>query len=179
MTIEEGAVTLMLSTPNPTHPLVPELLRVHDLVREDLRTCRDLADAAAGSAQAAPLREAVDELAGRSLLFQLRTRCLGYCRLVHDHHRGEDLVLLPAARRSAPERAAVLDRLQRDHRVVSDLLDEIETEAWRLDDSASGAARTRLVDALRTLSDHLLEHLDVEERALAPVLQTWESWPHQ
>lgn len=60
---------------------------------------------------------------------------------------------------------------------MSDILDEIEAAAQQLDDTAATAARTRLADALSRLADHLLEHLDVEERAVIPVLQTWEHWP--
>ncbi|HSK59032.1 MAG TPA: hemerythrin domain-containing protein [Actinomycetospora sp.] len=169
----------MITPPETAHPLVLELVRVHDLLRDDLRACRELADAAASDAPPAQLREAVDRLASGSVLFQLRARCLGYCRLVHAHHRGEDLALFPVVRRGAPQLAAVLDRLERDHRVVSDLLDDIEAAALRLDGTAEGGARTRLADALSTLSEHLLDHLDVEERALTPVLRTWTDWPDE
>jgi Hemerythrin HHE cation binding domain len=162
-----------------SHPLVQELRRVHEMLRRDLRACRELAADAVAGAPPATLRETVDQFASRSLLFQLRARCLGYCRLVHAHHSGEDGLLFPVVRRSAPQLGAVLDRLQADHRVVSDILDDIEAAAQRLDDTAAPAIRTRLVDALGGLSDHLLEHLDVEERALVPVLLTWERWPEE
>lgn len=161
-----------------SHPLVQELVRVHDMLRRDLRTCRELADAAVAGAPAAALRESMDQLAVRGPLFQLRTHCLGYCRLVHAHHSGEDLALFPAVRRGAPQLAAVLDRLESDHRVVSQLLDDIEAAVLLLDDdTATYTARAQLSAALAALSDHLLEHLDAEEVALAPVLQTWKHWP--
>lgn len=150
---------------------------MHDVLRRDLRTCRELAGAAVTGVPRDELRETLDQLASRGVLFQLRAQCLGYCRLVHAHHRGEDRSLFPVVRRGAPQLAAVLDRLERDHRVVSALLDDIEAAARDLHDTTPSTARTDLADALSRLSEHLLDHLHLEERALAPVLRTWGHWP--
>jgi hypothetical protein len=169
----------MTTTPEITNPLLAELRRVHDMLRRDLRTCGALADAAMAGAPTDQLRDELGRLASRSPLFQLKVNCLRYCQLVHAHHGGEDVVLFPAVRRSAPHLSAVVDRLEADHRVVSDLLDEVEAAAHQLDAAASAAARTRLVGALNGLSAHLLDHLDREEEALAPVLLTWASWPNR
>jgi hemerythrin superfamily protein len=167
----------MTATRDTANPLLRELERVHDTLRRDLRTCRDLADAALAGVPTAHLRDALDQLGGRSPLFQLKVNCLRYCELVHAHHGAEDASLFPAVRASAPELGAVIDRLEADHRLVSGLLDEIEEAAGTLDDVGSTAARQRLADTLTALSRHLLEHLDVEEEALAPVFMTWQSWP--
>lgn len=145
------------------------------MLRRDLRTCRDLAEAALTGAPTAHLRDTLDGLGARSPLFQLKLNCLRYCQFVHAHHGTEDAALFPAVRASAPQLGAVIDRLEADHRRVSDLLDQIEAAAGRLDVEA--AARRRLADALTELSRHLLEHLDVEEEALAPVFLTWRHWP--
>jgi hemerythrin-like domain-containing protein len=75
----------------------------------------------------------------------------------------------------APHLAATVDRLEADHRTVSDLLDRVEAAADRLADDAT--ARTRLVEALDTLRTHLHEHLAVEEEALGPILESWTQWP--
>jgi Hemerythrin HHE cation binding domain len=61
--------------------------------------------------------------------------------------------------------------------VVSDLLDAVEAAAHQLDGQDPADARTRLTRALATLSRHLVEHLEVEERVLRPVLMSWEQWP--
>ena len=169
----------MTATPDVTNPLLRELRWVHDMLRRDLRSCRELADAASAGAPAAHLRDDLERLASRSPLFQLKVNCLRYCQLVHAHHGAEDVALFPAVRRSAPDLGAVVDRLEADHRVVSDLLDEVEAAARQLDGANSAHARTRLVDALTTLSSHLLDHLDREEEALAPVLLTWTHWPNR
>jgi hypothetical protein len=167
----------MTTTPERTNPLLQELRRVHEMLRHDLRSCRMLADAALAGAPTARLRDELTRLASRSPLFQLQVNCLRYCRLVHSHHGGEDVALFPAVRRSAPHLSAVVDRLETDHRIVSDVLDEVEAAARRLDDTRCTNARTRLAEALTTLSAHLLEHLDREEEALAPVLLSWQHWP--
>lgn len=167
----------MTATRATSNPLLRELERVHDTLRRDLRTCRDLADAALAGVPTAHLRDALDQLGAHSPLFQLKVNCLRYCELVHAHHGAEDASLFPAVRASAPELGAVIDRLEADHRLVSDLLDRIEAAAAQLDDVEAATARERLADALTTLSRHLIEHLDVEEEALAPVFMTWQTWP--
>jgi hemerythrin superfamily protein len=167
----------MTATRDTANPLLRELERVHDTLRRDLRTCRDLADAALAGVPTAHLRDALDQLGDRSPLFQLKVNCLRYCELVHAHHGAEDASLFPAVRASAPELGAVIDRLEADHRLVSDLLDQVEVAAAQLDDVETATARQLLADTLAALSRHLLEHLDVEEEALAPVFMTWQSWP--
>lgn len=166
----------MPATRPTTNPLVQELVRVHDLLRHDLRICQDLADTALTDAPA-DLRTAVGRLAVRNPHLRLGVDCLRYCRFVHAHHHGEDASLFPAVRRSAPHLGPVVDRLEADHRVVSDLLDAVEAAADQLGGPDPVAARTWLVDALGVLSRHLLEHLEVEERVLGPVLLSWEHWP--
>jgi hemerythrin-like domain-containing protein len=128
-------------------------------------------------APSADLRTTVDRLAVRNPHLRLGVDCLRYCEFVHAHHGAEDASLFPAVRRSAPHLATVVDRLEADHRAVSGLLDAVEAAADQLDGSDPAGARTRLVDALGALSRHLLEHLEVEERVLEPVLLSWGDWP--
>lgn len=150
---------------------------MHEMLRRDLRTCRDLADAAVGGVPADQLRETREQLASRSLVFQLKVNCLRYCQFVHAHHGAEDASLFPAVRAGAPQLGAVIDRLEADHRLVSDFLDQVEDSAGQLDNGTNNGARERLAEALNALSRHLLEHLDVEEAALGPVFMTWQTWP--
>jgi hypothetical protein len=155
--------------------LFAELRQVHDMLRRDLAAVRKVAAAAAGGRPVPEIRGDLRAMHTRSLLFQLKAGCLGYCQLVHSHHGGEDDRLFPVIRRAAPHLAATIDRLKADHRVVADLLDQVEGAARSLGDDAD--ARTRLVDALGALSAHLHEHLAFEEQALEPVLATWTRWP--
>jgi hemerythrin HHE cation binding domain-containing protein len=166
----------MTQTQAAHNPLLAQLQWVHDMVRRDLAAVRALARDVTGGAPAPAIQDGLLGLRTRGGLFQLRVNCLRYCAFVHEHHTNEDVALFPAVRRSAPHLGATVDRLESDHRVVAGLLDEIEATARGLDGDDT-AARARLVQALDTLSAHLLEHLAFEEQALAPVLASWKSWP--
>jgi hypothetical protein len=157
--------------------LLGELKWVHNLLRAELQACRDLAVDVAGGAPANEVRSRVGALQTRGPLWQLRINCLLYCRFVHGHHGHEDVLLFPAVRSYAPGLNEVVDRLESDHRRVSDLLDTVEDAAQRLGTLDEGPARHSLVGALEELSDHLLEHLAYEEAALGPVLAAWDRWP--
>ena len=151
----------------PRHTMLDELKWVHGMLRRDLQACRELAATAADGASAGDLRAGIESLQTGGPLFQLRVNCLQYCTFVHHHHALEDTSLFPAIRHARPDLASAVDRLEADHRLVSRMLGEIEAAAADLD---SPAARGRLVDALTELAEHLTEHLDFEETALAPVL---------
>jgi hypothetical protein len=132
------------------------------MLRRDLASVRDLAARIAGGSTAAEVRSELAGLQTHSLLFQLRANCLGYCQIVHAHHGGEDAVLFPAVRRSAPHLNETVDRLQADHRAVSALLDRVQSLTKELDDRP---ARHALVLALTRLSTDLLQHLEYEEQS--------------
>ncbi len=119
----------------------------------------------------------MEALQTRGPLWQLRINCLRYCRFVHGHHGHEDVLLFPAVRSYAPDLDDVVDKLESDHRRVSDLLDTVEDAARQLGTRDEEAARQRLGRALEDLSEHLLEHLAFEEAALGPVLAAWDRWP--
>jgi len=167
----------MTSTDQARSTLLEELKWVHRLIRRDLQTCSELAISVANGAAPGEVREQLSALQTRGPLFQLRTNCLRYCTFVHAHHRHEDVVLFPAVREYAPTLGAVVDRLEADHRRVSDLLDAVEASAGQLGTPVDLPARRLLVDALDELSRHLLEHLAYEEDVLAPVLKAWDRWP--
>jgi hypothetical protein len=162
----------------PGQRLFEELLWVHGTIRRDLETVRRLAVAVPEGAPAEDVREQLDRLQTAGPLWQLRFGCLRYCRFVHSHHNLEDAALLPALTKVDPGLAPVVERLRADHRHVSDLLDVVEEHAGRLGDAVDEqAAREHLGRALDELADHLLEHLDFEEREAGPAIRRMESWP--
>jgi hypothetical protein len=158
-----------------THPagehLVSQLLWVHKLLRADLSTLRTIASDVAAGAEGAEVTTALGELRTRSPLWGLRINCLRYCRLVHGHHGAEDALLFPELRRTNPALGPTVDRLEADHRKVSDLLDRVEELANELE--TDDAQRPALVTALDELSTHLLVHLDFEEESITPTLRQW------
>ena len=150
------------------NPLLAELKAVHDMLRRDLATCRKLAVAAANGAPPAQVRAGLNQVRSKGPLFQLRANCVQHCHAVRAHHEGEDAGLFQSVRRSTPDLRTTVDQLQAEHQVVSDLLDQVEGAARGLENSL--ASRTRLADALNTLSVRLLAHLDFEEKVLGPAL---------
>jgi hypothetical protein len=158
--------------------LFEELLWVHDRIRRDLETVQALAVSVPAGTPVADVREQLDQLQTAGPLWQLRFGCLRYCRFVHSHHNLEDAALLPALQEVDPGLAPVVERLRADHRRVSDLLGVVEEHAGRLGDPADEqGAREQLGRALHVLADHLLRHLDFEEREAGPAIRRMESWP--
>lgn len=81
----------------------------------------------------------------------------------------------PRQRAADPSVGSVVDRLEADHARVSDLLEVVEDAARALTDTDGGGnARQRVIDGLRDLHVHLLEHLDYEERHAGPTMRRLE-----
>ena len=93
---------------------------------------------------------------------------------MHAHHGLEDALLFPRLREVDPAADPVVDRLEADHRRVSDLLDAVEAAAARLT-AQDGDARADVVLTLEELHGHLLEHLDFEEGSAGPFLRRLQS----
>ncbi|HVC42601.1 MAG TPA: hemerythrin domain-containing protein [Candidatus Saccharimonadales bacterium] len=154
-----------------------QLRLIHQMLRNDLAVCRDLAGDVAAGATAADITEQIAALQTRSPVWTLQVNCLYHCRVVHAHHGHEDADMFPALRRSNPELSAVVDKLESDHRAISDLLDDVETAAGELEDTPANPARTRLVTALGRLENDLLAHLAFEEESIASTMRGWQRWP--
>ena len=142
------------------------LLRVHAAVRGDLERVERLAAQALEGVSPAKLTEKLDEIKRGGMLWRLRVDCLRYCHFVHSHHSAEDIAFFPELRETNPAISPVVDRLEADHRRVSDQLDKVEAAAKALADNDDGPARQAVADALRILGANLLAHLDYEERNL-------------
>jgi iron-sulfur cluster repair protein YtfE (RIC family) len=154
-----------------------QLKLIHQMLRSDLSVCRHLAAEVAAGAPASTITEQITALQTRSPIWTLQVNCLYHCRVVHAHHGHEDADMFPALRRSNSELSAVVDKLEADHRAISDLLDAVEESAKELDDSAANPARGRLVEALGRLEADLLAHLAYEEESIASTMRGWEQWP--
>lgn len=157
-------------------PLLRELKWVHSHIRRDLATVSELSRRVTEGEEADAIRDGIAELQTNGPLWQLRFNCLNYCRFVHSHHNLEDAALFPALRDRDQALGPVIDRLEADHRVVSDLLDEVEAQARGSLDHED-EIRELLASALDHLAGHLLEHLDYEEKAIGPALNEMEGWP--
>ena len=141
------------------------LLTVHAHIRRDLDFIEELAAQAVNGVDAEDLRRQVHALKRGSMLWRLQINCLRYCSFVHSHHGAEDADFFTELRETNPAINPVIDRLQAEHRRVSDDLDAVEAAATALGDDDGQQARTALVDTLRALRENLLAHLDYEERS--------------
>jgi hypothetical protein len=154
--------------------LYDELLWVHGRIRQDLESVERLAVEALDGRPAEELAEELKRLETSGPLWKLKYGCLHYCRFVHAHHNAEDVMFFPRVRAANPAMAPVIERLEAEHREVSDLLDRVELGAGAIGHEDAGdeesSARVELAAALRRLADHLLAHLSFEEEHLRPTL---------
>jgi hypothetical protein len=157
--------------------LLDELKWVHDHIRHDLAVCEDLAQRVAEGLSPEDVRAEIRSLQTNGPLWKLRVNCLYYCRFVHAHHNLEDIAIFPGLRDANPDLGPVVDKLEADHRTVSDQLDEVEAAADALAAADAVDARARVVTALSDLAAGLLAHLTYEEEAIGPTLLEWDDWP--
>jgi hypothetical protein len=148
-----------------------ELLWVHSIIRRDLETVERLAADVGEGLPGEDVQDTLAELKTGGPLWQLKVNCLRYCSHGHAHHGAEDVLLFPTLRATDPAIGPVVDRLEADHQRVSDLLDVVEAAARSLTATNGGAARQRVIDGLRELHIHLLEHLDYEELNAGPTMR--------
>jgi hemerythrin-like domain-containing protein len=142
------------------------LLAVHAGIRRELERVERLAAEALDGLPAEEVRQKLDEIKRDSMLWRLQVDCLRYCRFVHSHHNAEDGAFFPELRETNPAINSVIDRLQADHRRVSEDLDAVEAAANALADDESQPTRKAVADTLHALRENLLAHLDYEERSL-------------
>jgi hypothetical protein len=161
----------------PREGMFRELLYIHSHLRRDLQTVRRLAEQARDGLSPTTILQEIRNLETNSPLWRLKYGCWTYCRFVHTHHTIEDAAVFPMVRKHDPSLNTVVDRLEEDHLKVHHITERIAVVAAEVAADASGISRFQLVDALTDLEQLLLEHLDVEEHALGPLLSTWDQWP--
>jgi iron-sulfur cluster repair protein YtfE (RIC family) len=146
---------------------VPQhLVDVHDHLRAELTQVRDLVDQVVrGHLHVGAARSAVNAMTLRQNDWTLGAYCESYCRVVTGHHTLEDTGIFPHLRASDPDVRPVLDRLEEEHEVIHDVLEEVDRALVALVAGEPGA-----LDGLRSvvdlLTDTLLSHLAYEEREL-------------
>jgi hemerythrin-like domain-containing protein len=140
------------------------------MIRRDLEVVRRLAVDVGEGLAPDDLLDELSQLKTNGPLWRLKVNCLRYCHFVHSHHGAEDVMLFPALRHANPSLGPVVDKLEADHRRVSDLLDDTERAAAAL--NGGDQARARVSMSLDVLAESLLEHLDYEEREAGPTLRS-------
>ncbi|WP_337925751.1 LLM class flavin-dependent oxidoreductase [Kribbella italica] len=145
------------------------LIQVHDHLRAELEQIHDLVEqVAAGSMGVGAARSHINTMTMRQNNWTLGTYCESYCRLVTTHHSIEDASLFPRLRRADDRLKPVVDRLQEEHLVIHDVLENVDKALVSL---VSGEGTLDdLRAAVDLLDDTLLSHLSYEERELVEPL---------
>jgi alkanesulfonate monooxygenase SsuD/methylene tetrahydromethanopterin reductase-like flavin-dependent oxidoreductase (luciferase family)/hemerythrin-like domain-containing protein len=142
-----------------------ELVAVHDMLRAELATVRDLiVRVQKGAIDAARARSELNQMTMRQNNWTMGAYCQSYCRIVTQHHSLEDVAVFPYLRTRDNGLGPVLDRLQEEHRVIHGVLDTVDRALVNYI-SQSGDT-SALTDAADLLTDTLLSHLAYEEREL-------------
>ena len=151
----------------PAQLAVPQHLKdVHDHLRSELAQVRDIvAQVVSGHRDVGQARSAVNAMTMRQNNWTLGAYCESYCRVVTTHHTLEDTGIFPHLRATDPDAVPIIDRLEEEHEVIHDVLDDVDRALVALvADEAGGLERLQHVVDL--LTDTLLSHLAYEEREL-------------
>jgi hemerythrin-like domain-containing protein len=145
------------------------LIDVHDHLRAELTQVRDVMEQVlSGETDPATARSHVNATAMRQNNWTLGAFCQSYCRLVTTHHTIEDVAMFPRLRVSEPGLSPVVDRLEDEHRVIHDVLEELDAALVAFVGEPEDHGRLR--EAVDLLTDTLLSHLAYEERELVEPL---------
>ncbi|MFG1926096.1 LLM class flavin-dependent oxidoreductase [Cryptosporangium sp. NPDC048952] len=145
------------------------LIDVHDHLRSELATVRDLIEQVAeGLTAPGAARSAINAMTMRQNNWTLGTYCESYCRVVTTHHTLEDTALFPRLRRADAGLVPVVDRLAEEHLVIHEVLERVDRALVGLVTDEKDIDQVRAEVDL--LSDTLLSHLAYEERELVEPL---------
>lgn len=160
------------SYPAAQQGLAQHLVDIHDGLRAELEQVRGVLDQVrTGHLAVGAARSVVNTMTMRQNNWTLGAYCESYCRIVTGHHTLEDRSVFPHLRRSEPGLGPVLDRLEAEHDVIHDVLEQFDRALVALV-AADGTGTTgeRALDdvqhAIDLLTDTLLSHLAYEEREL-------------
>ena len=148
------------------------LVDIHDGLRAELAQVRDVLDQVRrGHVTVGAARSVINTMTMRQNNWTLGAYCESYCRIVTGHHTLEDRSVFPHLRRSEPGLGGVLDRLEHEHEVIHEVLEEFDRALVRLvaDDGTGRSGEEALAavqESVDLLTDTLLSHLAYEEREL-------------
>jgi alkanesulfonate monooxygenase SsuD/methylene tetrahydromethanopterin reductase-like flavin-dependent oxidoreductase (luciferase family) len=148
------------------------LVDVHDHLRSELAQLRDVVDQVRrGLLSVGQARSVLNTMTMRQNNWTLGAYCESYCRIVTGHHTLEDRSIFPHLRRRQPSLMHVIDRLEEEHHVIADVLEQVDEALVGIvgADGYGSAGRESLGELQRSidlLTDTLLSHLAYEEREL-------------
>jgi len=145
------------------------LAQVHDHLRNELDQIRDLLrQVKQGSLQLSQARAAINEMTMRQNNWTLGAYCASYCAILTAHHGLEDEAVFPHLRRADPALAPVIDRLEAEHVVIGEVMQDVDRVLVRLMSHPGDFGDVD--EAFEVLADTLLSHLAYEEREITEPL---------
>jgi hypothetical protein len=154
------------------------LVEVHDHLRHELTQVRDLLEQVkAGAVPTGRARGMLNEMTVRQHNWTLGAYCATYCSLVTQHHGIEDAAVFPHLRRSDPPLVPVIDRLEREHAIIHEVVEGVDRALVNL--VREPGDYTELQQAVDLLTDALLSHLSYEEREITGPLSRHGFYPGQ
>jgi alkanesulfonate monooxygenase SsuD/methylene tetrahydromethanopterin reductase-like flavin-dependent oxidoreductase (luciferase family) len=142
-----------------------DLIQVHDMLRDELATVRDLiVQVQKGAIDAGRARSELNQMTMRQNNWTMGTYCQSYCRVVTAHHGLEDSAVFPHLRAREQALGPVLDRLQQEHVIIHGVLDAVDQALVSFIGHPDDFRE--LQEAVDLLTDTLLSHLAYEEREL-------------
>jgi hemerythrin-like domain-containing protein len=155
-----------------------QLVRVHDMLRDELAAIRDLiTQVQKGAIDAAQARSELNQMTLRQNNWTLGAYCESYCRVVTQHHSIEDAAVFPHLRTAEPGLGPVLDRLSEEHRLIHQVIDAVDRALVGYISHPDDL--TGLQDVTDLLTDTLLSHLAYEERELIEPLARYGFYDQQ
>jgi len=147
------------------------LRMIHDHLRDNIVVLGRLIERASqGEASAEEVRAETADLAMVSNYRRFGTLCGQYCQFVHGHHAIEDQMIFPGLAAQGPAFKAIAERLQAEHVVVHQLLEQLIDALIALADAPGAARFAAAVAIFRALEKVLLSHLGYEEDAIGDAL---------
>ena len=154
------------------------LVDVHDHLRRELAQVRDLLDQVrTGAVGVDRARGTLNAMTMRRNDWTLGAYCASYCTLVTGHHGLEDRAIFPHLRGSDARLGPVLDRLEQEHMIIHEVIEEVDRALVAIIDSPGDYGR--LDEAVRALTDTLLSHLAYEEEQIVEPLERFGFYPGQ
>ena len=145
------------------------LRAIHDHYRDGLAVVASVVDqVVAGDAGVEDARAALHDTGLTASYQQLGSYCGQLCHAVTQHHLIEDVVLYPQLRAADAGLGTTIDRLDHEHRVIHDVLEQIDRSLVAF--AADRANLEDLVAEVRHLRTLLESHFAYEEDAIGHAL---------
>lgn len=154
------------------------LIDVHDMLRDELTQVRSIVDQVKKmTMDVGTARSSLNDMTMKQNNWTLGAYCSRYCATVTQHHGLEDASVFPHLRSAETSLAPVLDRLEQEHVVIHDVIEQVDRALVAF--VATPDDFSQLDEAVNALTDTLLSHLSYEEDQLVEPLARVGFYPGQ